>query len=128
MNTFFALLGSLLLVVPFAVVAKRLLGAYNMSPMRTFGAALVGYGLGFIVFAFMTRVEEVDDGTATVTAIIMSLVFTMMAVVTFEVLSDYRLRRRRRSSNLGAPNPAQWTRNQLDSARRTAEITSIARL
>ena len=126
MSTFFALLGSLLLVVLFAVVAKRLLGAYNMPPLRTFGAALVGYGLGFLVFLFMTRVEDVDNGTANLTALILSLVFTMMAIVTFEVLSDYRLRRRSRSPNLGVPNPAQWTRDQIDSARRTAEITSIA--
>ncbi len=125
MGTFLGFLGSLLLVGLFAAGAKRLLGAYSISTVRTFAAAALGYVGGLLVSAFMVRTQEADQGTARVTGLVLALVFTMMLIVAFEVISDYRLRRRRPAPSLSVPNPAAWIRNRTAMARRTAQITTI---
>lgn len=125
MNSVLAFLGSVALVLLFAIGAKRLLGAYSISTIRTLVAAVIGYLGGFAVSAFMIRTQEADEGTARVTGLVLALVFTMMAIVAFEVISDYRLKRRRTSPRLSVPNPAQWVRSRTQMARRTAQISGI---
>lgn len=117
---------SALIVFLFALVARRLLGAYNMSVLRTLTAALVGYVGGIVIAIWMVRSQESDEDVARITGMVLALVFTMMLIVAFEVMSDYRLRRRRRSVLPSIPNPVAWTSQKVDSTRRTGQITAIA--
>ncbi|MGI9667773.1 MAG: ABC1 kinase family protein [Acidimicrobiia bacterium] len=126
MGAFIGFLISAVVVFLFAIVAKRLLGAYNMSTVRTLLAALLGYAGGALVAVWMVRNQEADRDVSRVTGLVLALVFTMMLIVAFEVMSDYRLKKRRKSMLPSVTNPITWTSSKVDSAKRSAEITAIA--
>ena len=81
MSTLLGFLLAALLVIVFAVVAKRLLGAYALSPLRTFAAAIVGYLLGLGTVWFMVRIEDVDRSTAQITGLIMAIIVKTRAMI-----------------------------------------------
>jgi len=91
--------------------------------MRTLLAAVVGFGLGWLVALVVERRGGTTESIVA-TGIVMSLVFTMVAIVVLEMIS-----RPRAAGGLSAfkmPHPIQAVRRRFHMARRTSQVTKIA--
>lgn len=122
MDTFFAMLGLLLLVVVFAWLARRLLGAQQVSTGRTLLAAVAGFIAAALIGEALRRARDLSNDTVLVVTAVLALVFTMVALVILEMLMQPGWRR-------GLPRPRNPVKTWGDwyaKTRRSAEVTGIA--
>jgi Co/Zn/Cd efflux system component len=105
MDAFLALLGLFLLVIVFAWLARRLLGAQRVSTGKTLLAAVAGFVVAALIGEALRRARDLSNDTVLVVTAVLALVFTMLAIVILEALSQPGPRR-------GLPVPAipspQW--------------------
>lgn len=122
MNTLVWLLLLLPVVLLFAWAAKRLLGVGRLSATRTFLAGAIGFALGWLVALVVDRQGGSAEAVAA-TGIVLSLVFTMVAIVLLEMLSR---RSRPRRPGMSIPHPIRAVKRRVALAKRTSEVTRIA--
>jgi ubiquinone biosynthesis protein len=109
-------------VLGFAWVATRLIGARRMSTRRVAAAGLGGYVAGLALAALVADVDGIEFGLI---GAAFAVVFTMVAIVGFELLADRpRIRPMPRLPSL--PHPVRRLRRGGEQAARLLEVTRIA--
>jgi ubiquinone biosynthesis protein len=110
------------LFIAWAWMARRLLGVRRLSALKTITAGILGLAGGDIIGRVLFD-RGLSRDFAILVGVVLGLIFTMIAIITFEALSDpTRAKRRKR----GLPHPVRATRRLVDQGRRSIEITRIA--
>jgi hypothetical protein len=121
-NTVLYLILAIPLFVVWAWIARRLLGVRRLSATKTIIAGILGLAGGDIIARVLFD-RGLSRDFAILVGVVLGLIFTMIAIITFEALSDpTRAKRRKR----GLPHPIRTSRRLLDQGRRSIEITRIA--
>ena len=107
----------------FAWLARRLLGVRYLSVTRTLLSGVIGIALGGLFAGILVR-RGVDRDSALISGIVLGVVFTMVAIIAFELVA--RPGRRTPRPQLRVPRPVQSVRRQWTLSRRMAEVTRIA--
>lgn len=122
MNTVLYVILAIPLFVVWAWIARRLLGVRRLSATKTVIAGILGLAGGDIIGRVLFD-RGLSRDFAILVGIVLGLIFTMIAIITFEALSDpSRAKRRKR----GLPHPVRASRRVLNQSRRSIEITRIA--
>jgi ubiquinone biosynthesis protein len=123
MNPFLWLLVWLPLLVVIAWVSRRLIGVQRLSLTRTVIAGVIGLVLGSIFAAGAER-SGASDEDVVLSGIVLSILFTMVAILVLALLSRPGAGPRR--PRLSAPHPIKAVRRNVAAARRGSQVTRIA--
>ena len=113
MTTFLTVVVGVTAFLVLAWISRRLLGVKRLSASRTVLATLIGLGSGALIGFYLHR-RDVDIDTATLTAVALGILFTMLSVIVFETI----LGGKRRAG-------AGSIRGRIDVVRRSTEVTRI---
>ena len=108
--------GFVALILAFAWLARRVLGASRVSWGRAILAGLIGVAVGTAVGAALVQFDVNDDSAAAGVAIVTALLLTMGLIVALQLVSAPRHSFRRRVGVAGS----------LRVARRTSQVLRIA--
>lgn len=122
MNVFLQVIIAVPLFLLFAWAARRLLGVRRLSAFKTVVAALIGFLVAEIIGRILAN-QGFSTDLALVAAVVLGLLFTMLAIVGFEVFAKAAPRSSRKR---GIPDPVGATRKWFEQGRRSVEITRIA--
>lgn len=117
MTTIGRFLGFVALIIGFAWLARRLLGATRVSWVRALVAGLAGIAAGTAIAAGLRRWGVQDDGSAVAAAFVAAVLVSMGLVVAFQLIARPSSAPRRHG---GSPAGAVAT------VRRSAEVVRIA--
>ncbi|MGI9645709.1 MAG: ABC1 kinase family protein, partial [Ilumatobacteraceae bacterium] len=109
-------IGFVALVLAFAWLARRVLGAGRVSWIRAIVAGIIGVAVGAAVGAALIGFDVNDDSAAVGVAIVTALLLTMGLIVALQLVSKPRPSRPHRAGIGGS----------LRIARRTSEVLRIA--